>query len=204
LEAEAIQILIEQLQVKPTYDIAKSGRLSLALLTPYRAQRKLLTDLFRRTPLPDWMLPIGPAGELHGRRNRRVAPANGADGSAAQFSDSGLLVARDSLVAHTIDSFQGNQARIVIGSLTRNLGVTSSEASAIEFMDRYRTNVLLSRPEALLVLVGSWSFFRRQVLTIRPDEEGRKMWHWRLILDHLEQLFVSNDAIRIGLDTLRQ
>src|SRR5262249_7257382 len=57
--------------------------------------------------------------------------------------------------AHTVDAFQGNQAKVVIVSLVRNN--SGDLRQPIGFLQEdSRMNVLFSRAEQLLVLVGSW------------------------------------------------
>lgn len=64
---------------------------------------------------------------------------------------------------HTVDSFQGNEADVVVVSLVRN-NPHSSIRGALGFLcDERRMNVLLSRAEWRLVLVGSQEFLRGAV-----------------------------------------
>lgn len=57
---------------------------------------------------------------------------------------------------HTVDSFQGREADIIIYSITR-----SNEQNKLGFLgDERRLNVALSRAKELLVLVGDHSFCR--------------------------------------------
>jgi DNA polymerase III delta prime subunit len=79
---------------------------------------------------------------------------------------------------HTVDSFQGNEADVVIVSLTRN-----NTRSSLGFVkDAKRMNVLLSRAQRLLVLVGSWDFFQRQVDGLQADV------NWRHELAHIKRM----------------
>lgn len=64
--------------------------------------------------------------------------------------------------ASTVDSFQGNQADVVIVSLVRRNGMASGEGLGF-LREAARMNVLFSRAERILVLVGSWDFFKYQV-----------------------------------------
>jgi superfamily I DNA and/or RNA helicase len=86
--------------------------------------------------------------------------------------------------AHTVDSFQGNEADIVIISLVRNNHYAAPDGLGF-LLDRERMNVLISRASRLLVLIGSWSFFERQVENMnRPDVE------------HVQNLLLGLAALR--------
>lgn len=89
-------------------------------------------------------------------------------------------------LAYTVDSFQGNQADIIAVTLVRNnnqppeLGLGFLDESA-------RMNVLLSRAERLLILIGSWDFFQHQVSTINLNDEKNSLWHWKKAMVTLEK-----------------
>jgi|GEM_PF-5631849 len=64
-------------------------------------------------------------------------------------------------VVHTVDSFQGREAEVVLVSLARN-NASEEPTKAIGFLvDPSRTNVMFSRARRLLVIVGSLSHFER-------------------------------------------
>lgn len=107
------------------------GRPEVAVLTPYRAQMRVLADSVAR------------------------ARADGGLGGLAAFDEVG------GSLCHTVDSFQGNEADVVIISLVRNNPL--SGARALGFLsDRRRMNVLMSRARWKLVLVGSLAFLRER------------------------------------------
>jgi hypothetical protein len=86
---------------------------------------------------------------------------------------------------HTVDSFQGNEADIVIVSLTRNN--TENKLGFVKYPKRM--NVLLSRAQRLLVLVGSWDFFQLQVKGIDREVDYRhELAHVKRMLSILEDL----------------
>jgi hypothetical protein len=100
----------------------------------------------------------------------------------------------------TVDSYQGNQADIVIVSLVRNND--SDPGTGLGFLaEAARMNVLFSRAEKLLVLVGSWSFFERQMQSTPPDKH-QPLGHWRLALDFLKRAFDADRAIRFTTSEL--
>lgn len=103
--------------------------------------------------------------------------------------------------AHTVDSFQGNQADVIIVSLVRNN--RRDDPDALGFLDSAsRINVLLSRAEKLLVLVGSWKYFERQVATVRLDDTSNRLWFWKKTLTLLEEAFQSGRAVRLQANTV--
>lgn len=106
---------------------------TLAILSPYRAQCRLLE------------------ARLATRIDRDAARLNG----FASPKGDGAFV-------HTIDSFQGSEADLVIVSTVRNNQKVGRHALGI-LGDRRRMNVLLSRARHKLVLVTSTQFLRNAV-----------------------------------------
>jgi len=70
-------------------------------------------------------------------------------------------------LVNTVDSFQGNEAGVVVVSLVRNNRHRMPKAFGFLGEDE-RMNVLFSRAERLLVLVGSWDFFQLTSNTSAP------------------------------------
>jgi superfamily I DNA and/or RNA helicase len=100
---------------------------------------------------------------------------------------------------HTVDSFQGNQANVIAVSLVRNND--SAPGDGMGFLsDSSRLNVLLSRAEQLLVLVGSWEFFSRQIGVVQLDDTNHVLWHWKRIMTDLEEWFSTGKALRLPAD----
>ena len=98
--------------------------------------------------------------------------------------------------AHTVDSFQGNQADIIVVSLVRNND--EPPGHGMGFLDEAsRLNVLLSRAEQMLVLVGSWDFFVHQTSLVQLDDVTNPLWHWKRIITDLNDRFVSGRATRM-------
>jgi superfamily I DNA and/or RNA helicase len=146
--------------------------MDLAILSPYRRQVARLNHHFERQPLPDWVAPMD--GDK-GRDKRKPAS--------------------------TVDSFQGNQADVVIVSLVRNN--MAPPGRGLGFLrEGRRMNVLFSRAERLLVLVGSWEFFQRQLVGVPPDD-NQPLGHWRLAIDYIDSCLTAGSAIKIQARSLR-
>jgi len=133
-EAKVIVELLGLLRVKQGLSKAPS----LAILTPYNQQVKLLSK------------------EIELAKEKRFAHLD-------QF-DSG-----DQLV-HTIDSFQGNEADIVIVSLVRNNNRAAGKGLGI-VGDARRMNVLLSRAKWKLIIVGSRKFLETRFFSKQVPKE---------------------------------
>ena len=74
---------------------------------------------------------------------------------------------------------------------------TAPKEKGLGFLDRPRMNVLLSRAERLLVLLGSWEFFVDQVSLLDREDTAHKFLHWAEVLDYLETLFENGTAVRL-------
>ena len=99
-------------------------------------------------------------------------------------------------VAHSVDSFQGNQAGVIVVSLVRNN--TKPSGHGLGFLEEAsRLNVLLSRAERLLVLVGSWEFFEHQLQGVSIDDPQHPLWHWKKVITTLDGWFEDGAAERL-------
>jgi AAA domain/Protein tyrosine and serine/threonine kinase len=148
--------------------------LELAVLSPYNQQVALLRRVLDGVQLVDGLTP---------RRLRRSRPGLAAD------------------MTHSVDAFQGNQADVVAVSLVRN-NLSAPEHGLGFLKESSRINVLLSRAERLLVLVGSWEFFLGQVSLVELDDVGHTLWHWKQALMVLDDYFSSGRALRLPLSAL--
>lgn len=179
-EAEEVKRFIERLRFKRT----PAKPQYLAVLSPYNRQRRKLDEALAGVRLPEG---------LHFRESLTARPGSRGDLRRA----------------HTVDSFQGNQADIVIISLVRNneflpktslaQGETQRTPDPMGFLDdKQRLNVLLSRAERLLVLVGSWEFFERQVqgISLKMDP-NTYLWHWKKLLTMFQEFEGLKKAVRI-------
>ncbi|MFJ7001058.1 AAA domain-containing protein [Streptomyces albidoflavus] len=184
-EAHALEVFLSSLRGDPEHPA------NLAVLSPYAQQvvvlgRRLRTPKFRAELL---------------RHGIVLAPdPRGAGGglvSTTSASDKGGVF--------TVDSFQGNQSEIVAVSLVRNN--KRQPGQGLGFLKAAsRMNVLISRAERLLILVGSWDFFRAQVADVPRDErQYDELRHVAVLVDQMEKLFAEGRAVRVpanltGLD----
>ncbi|WP_390622876.1 AAA domain-containing protein [Ralstonia syzygii] len=145
----------------------------VAVLAPYTAQVRLLNRKLER---------VAAAGGLRFRQSIQRQPNESAD----------------ERWAHTVDSFQGNEADIVVVSMVRNN--TELPGKGLGFMadDASRFNVLLSRAQKLLVIVGSWDFFARQLEHVPRDNRFHELWAMRTALDEIALATKEGRAARIS------
>lgn len=131
---------------------------SLAILSPYKAQ----------------------VDKLH----ERVA----ADRKRTlQHLDAFRSVRSNGAFVGTIDSFQGNEADIVLLSLVRNNAMTGGRALGF-LRDSRRMNVALSRAKSQLIIVGSLTFLREAVRGVNPDAETHDLSFLTTIIDTLAEM----------------
>jgi hypothetical protein len=145
--------------------------LTLSILSPYKRQVDFLSKGIGIDDLPSG---LRPQTEL--------------------VSDS----SENTRLVHTVDSFQGNEADIVIISMVRNNQLASSDRNPLGFLTKEnRMNVLLSRARRLMILVGNWKFFHdcsRMYSSSDPDLPG---WHLAISFSLLDQWFQDGKALRI-------
>jgi len=105
-------------------------------------------------------------------------------------------------LVNTVDSFQGNEAGVVVVSLVRNNRHRMPKAFGFLGEDE-RMNVLFSRAERLLVLVGSWDFFQANLEHISPDPDDLDpLASWRRAVDYLSDCFDDGRGIKIAVNEL--
>ena len=168
-EARAVRAFIDRLQPAPDWEREHS----IAVLTPYRQQIIALQHALRGLATPPFL-------ELVSSLGVRKSDERG------QWT-------------HTIDSFQGNEADVIITSLVRN-NTETSVPRAIGFLaDPERLNVMLSRPKQLLVLVGSWKFFQAQTYLARKGDDA---FHLKTVLGILSKSFDEKRAVLIPVARL--
>ena len=159
--------------------LAQLGRegdepLDLAILSPYNRQVGLINQRLRFKPSA-------------GLRLKQIRRRRGGEDTAR--------------LGHTVDSFQGNQAEVIAVSLVRNN--TLPPGDGLGFLrEAPRVNVLLSRAERLLVLVGSFEFFQEQVRLVSLDNTFDPLWHWKKVVSMLELWFEEGSALRLSAANL--
>jgi DNA polymerase III delta prime subunit len=145
----------------------------LAVLAPYARQVSHLREYLKRAKLPEG---LAPQVSLTRGRNPDLA-----------------------FEAHTVDSFQGNQADVVAVSLVRNNEEIADRG--LGFLDDDgRMNVLLSRAERLLVLVGSWDFFNHQLHAVPLNDRSQPLLALKTIVSQLGEWFDTGRAVRLDAD----
>ena len=170
-EVKAVKEFVSHLR----YDKAPDKELKVAVLSPYAQQVALLRKELNQLQLPP---DIVPKENLRARQGGNNQPS----------------------LVHTVDSFQGNEADIVIISLVRNNRLLSGDKlpDGMGFLKEVeRLNVLLSRAEKLLVLVGSWKFFEWHLEGVNIENYDDSLWQWKKILQMLNEGFDSGHAIKI-------
>lgn len=167
-EVEALADFVAQLEINEPLE----RPLKLSVLSPYNQQVALINRRLREMQLP---------GGVELKLDLR-SRAGGA-GTAR--------------LAYSVDSFQGDQADIIAVSLVRNN--TRQPRAGLGFLDEaQRLNVLLSRAERLLILVGSWEFFQRQLAPVQLEDPADPLWHWKTVMATLEQYFDDGRAVQIA------
>lgn len=174
-EAHALYRFVERLRVDPA-----AGRedLRLTVLSPYSQQVAYLERTLSTCRLPE--------GIRFAERARQRADQRPRSG------------------AFTVDSFQGDQSDIIAVSLVRNNEAPGHlRGQAMGFLqDAPRLNVLLSRAERLLVLVGSWQFFQHHTELVDLGEPEKELWHWKKVLTTLESWEGAGRMLRLPADLL--
>lgn len=99
-------------------------------------------------------------------------------------------------IVSTIDAAQGEEADIVVVSLTRNND--SAPTGGVGFLsERPRLNVMLSRAKRKLVLVGSWDFFMRRATQEALDQVEHPMHHLAKVFHELKTAIDHGVAVRV-------
>jgi AAA domain len=98
----------------------------------------------------------------------------------------------------TVDEFQGSEAEVVVASLVRNND--EKVGKGLGFLaDRRRVNVLLSRAQHKLILVGSWDFLASRVdCSVEPTEE-EELAHIAKLMRWLDRERKSGRVARISM-----
>ncbi|MCY4597833.1 MAG: AAA domain-containing protein [Bryobacterales bacterium] len=149
------------------------GRTSLAVLSPYRRQVSALQSRLDED-----------RKDLTGLNQFRPAVVSG------RFCG-------------TVDSFQGNEADVVVVSLVRNNHHSSVRAAFGFLSDRRRMNVLLSRAKWRLILVFSMEFFETVLASSSATAAGEEVMFMREMLSSLEDACAEGEAAVVPWERLR-
>lgn len=109
------------------------------------------------------------------------------DGQLKHLDQFSMATANDA-ICHTVDSFQGSEADLIIVSLVRN-NSHSFPSSALGFLaDSRRMNVLLSRARWRLVVIGSLEFLRSTEKLSKTPADRHRTQFLSVLLDSIDQL----------------
>jgi hypothetical protein len=109
---------------------------------------------------------------------------------------------KEGRLCHTVDSFQGSEADIVVISLVRNN--QHGGLRAIGFLsDARRMNVLLSRARWRLVIVGSMQFLKEIAHQRLNVEDSARLQFLRDVLGHIQTQSAAGHMAIVPLQTLR-
>jgi hypothetical protein len=109
---------------------------------------------------------------------------------------------RNGTFCHTVDSFQGSEADIVIVSFVRNNG-HSNIRSALGFLsDIRRMNVLLSRAKWQLVLIVSLEFLREVISAVKDTEDADTINFLAVMIETLQVGEQNGSVARVPFERL--
>lgn len=106
---------------------------------------------------------------------------------------------KDGSFTGTVDSFQGNEADLVIVSLVRNNDHTNARAALGFLTDERRMNVLLSRAKWRLVLVASLDFLDGVLDAPRPTGDVVDLGFLERIRTYLKAGFAAGTIARVSV-----
>lgn len=144
---------------------------SLAVLSPYRFQVRAIEDAIEAR------IAKGELSNLKGFAQR-------ADG-----------------ICHTVDSFQGNEADIVVISLVRNNHHAGKKGLGF-LANPKRMNVLISRARWKLILLGSWDFLQHRFAAGEYVGPGHDLRFLRNMLDAIEDMSEQRDDDGVPLASI--
>jgi superfamily I DNA and/or RNA helicase len=103
---------------------------------------------------------------------------------------------------HTVDSFQGGEADLVVISLVRNNGHSNIQSAFGFLSDIRRMNVLLSRARWQLILVASLDFIREVLAAVRGADGAQQVQFMEEILKAIDDGKQNGSVSIIPLDRL--
>lgn len=139
-------------------------------------------------------------------KNSITAPA-GCQFGSAQSLDPGRYK------AYSVDSFQGDEADVVVVSLVRNelQAQGMPTATDIKFIAQPdRLNVMLSRPRRMLVVVGCWDYLSACVDTVSSATDAQGDYNdpdygpFKRTLEEFDAMFKDGRALKISVEDALQ
>lgn len=115
-----------------------------------------------------------------------------------EFSSASL----DDQICHTVDSFQGNEADVVVLSLVRNNQHASIKRALGFLSNPQRMNVALSRARWKLVLITSTEFLGEVIGSPKGGVDDEDVQFLREMLASLKEGEASGKVARVPLDVL--
>ncbi len=166
-EAQLISSLLANMEIDSSY----CGKPTLAVLTPYRKQVRELNDQLIKQD--DFL-------------KENFTPVVMKDKNTWEW-------------ASTIDSFQGSQADIIVVSMVRNSGAhNETNPDTIRFVtDENRLNVMISRAQRLLIVVGSWEYFNTCYQGYEKDWESHTFKKFLINFKNMSQSADSAPYLKI-------
>ncbi|WP_233828877.1 DEAD/DEAH box helicase [Paraburkholderia sp. ZP32-5] len=146
---------------------------TLAILSPYGRQRRYLDEAIREQ-----------SGDRLSHLNGFRAPSH-----SGQF-------------CHTVDSFQGSEADIVVVSLVRNNHHSTIQQALGFLSDERRMNVLLSRAKWQLVLIASMEFLKEILAAAERTGDVSRIRFLSRMLENLASGEQAGTIARVPFDNL--
>lgn len=156
-------------EVLESIRVKPGKKASLTVLSPYEQQRKRI----------------------------ETAIAENKGGSLSHIADF-QAPSHNGKICHTVDSFQGSEADIVVISLVRN-NHHSTVNKALGFLsDPRRMNVLLSRAKWQMVLITSIDFLNEIVSAAKGSESEGKVDFLKQMLEYLSEEVSDGSVVKIA------
>ena len=164
-------------------DESRSEPYTIAILTPYNMQRNGINT------------------------NTDIGVPVGCQFGSAQGLDPGRYK------AYSVDSFQGDEADIILVSLVRNKLQTQGMPmpTDIKFIAQPdRLNVMLSRAKRMLVVVGCWNYLYACVATVSSTRDAQGNYNdpeygpFKKTFEELDAMFKDGRALKISVEEALQ
>lgn len=164
-------------------DESRSEPYTIAILTPYNMQRNGINT------------------------NTDIGVPVGCQFGSAQGLDPGRYK------AYSVDSFQGDEADIIVVSLVRNKLQTQGMPTPtdIKFIAQPdRLNVMLSRAKRMLVVVGCWNYLSACVATVSSTRDAQGNYNdpeygpFKKTFEELDAMFKDGRALKISVEEALQ